>query len=115
MPEVGSLLMLFLDFKTLIVHLDNDSLLNGFRLYPRDLLCGVKDHHGRVVLGGEGSRERSWYRVMHTFADDGSTSYFRLDRHHTLILPPLYTWCASSRHADTFPTRLIGELSCSLQ
>ena len=61
MPEVDALLMLFLDFKTLIVHLqflistpiyilDNDSLLNGFRLYPTDLLYGAKDHHERVVV-----------------------------------------------------------------
>jgi len=101
MPEVGSLMMLFLDFKALIVHLDNDSLLNVFRLYLADHLCGAKNHHGRIILGGEGSRERSWYKLTHRFADDGGTSY--LDLHDTSTLPPLYAWCASSRHADTFP------------
>ena len=71
-------MMLFLDFKVLIVPLDNDSLLNVFRLYLADLLCGAKDHHGPIVLGGEGSRERSWYKLTHTFADDGGTSYLDL-------------------------------------
>ena len=72
MPEVGSLLMLFLGFNILIVHLqfdqyniDNDSLLNVFRHYQADLLCGAKHHHERVVLGGKRSRERWWYKLTH--------------------------------------------------
>jgi len=80
---------------------DPNSLLNVFRIYLADLLYGAKDHYGRVVLGGEGSRERRWYKLTHTFADDGGTSY--LDLLRTSTLPPLYAWCASSRHADTFP------------
>ena len=73
MPEVGSLLMLFLDFKTLIVHLDNDPLLNGFVsirgiFYVESnttMNVSYWEGSGAANVGGTSSR---------TFADDGGTS-----------------------------------------
>src|SRR5947208_15509543 len=63
--------------------LDDDSLLNVFRLYRPALLDGDEDHRGRVLWGMEWNRERWWYKLPHVCRRWrclilGSASYLRL-------------------------------------
>ena len=45
--------------------LDDDSLLNMFRLYRPTLLDGSEDLNERVILGRKWHRERWWYKLAH--------------------------------------------------
>jgi hypothetical protein len=45
--------------------LDDDSLLNVFRLYRPPLLDGDEDHIVRALLGKKWNRERWWYKLAH--------------------------------------------------
>jgi hypothetical protein len=44
--------------------LDDDSLVNIFRLY-RPALLDDEDDDDRILQGGEWDRERWWYKLVH--------------------------------------------------